>query len=86
MPLFLRNYSLVEITYLLIRLNKNKFVLGNTKDADRQCRNEQKHTQTHTHARTYTQHTLTHTHTNINNYFGTIKKSPSKRRRIPIIS
>ena len=63
MPLFLRNYSLVEITYLLIRLNKNKFVLGNTKDADRQCGNEQKHTQTHTHAHTHNTHSHTHIQT-----------------------
>lgn len=41
---------------------------------------------THKHTSTQIHTTHTHTHTNINNYFGTIKKTPAKRRRIPIIS
>lgn len=60
MPLFLRNYSLVEITYLLIRLNKNKFVWETQRmliDIVEMNKRTHKHTRTHIHT--------THTHTHI---------------------
>ena len=41
MSLFFKNYSLVEIMYLLIRFNKIKFFLWNTKNTDRNGINKQ---------------------------------------------
>ena len=41
MSVFLKNYSLVEVIYLLIRFNKTKSFLSNTKSTDRTGINEQ---------------------------------------------
>ena len=47
MSLLFKNYSLVELMYLLIRFNKNKSFLWNTNNTDRTGANEQnaQHTQ-----------------------------------------
>ena len=41
MPLLFKNYSIAEVMYLLIRLNKIRSVLCNTKNTDRNGVNEQ---------------------------------------------
>ena len=41
MSLLFKNYSLVELMYLLIRFNKNKSFLWNTNNTDRNGANEQ---------------------------------------------
>ena len=41
MILLFKNYSLVEVTYLLIRFNKTKFLSWNTKNTDRNDINKQ---------------------------------------------
>ena len=41
MPLLFKNYSLVKVTYLLIRFNKTKFFPRNTKNTDRNGVNKQ---------------------------------------------
>ena len=56
MFLYFKNYSLVEVIYLLIRFNKTKFFLQNTKNTDGNCVN-QLNTHTHTHTHTHTQTT-----------------------------
>ena len=49
MSLLFKNYSYVEVTYLLSRSIKTKFFLWNTKNADRNGINEQN-------MHTYTKH------------------------------
>ena len=39
---FSKNYSLAELTYLQIRLNKTKFFLRYTNKTDRNCVNQHK--------------------------------------------
>ena len=51
MPLLFKNYSLVELKYQQMRLNKTKSFLGNTKKTD--GKTKQKHTHTHTHTHTH---------------------------------
>ena len=46
MSLLFKNYSLIEVTYLLIRFNKTKLFLCNTKNTDRKGVNKKKHTGT----------------------------------------
>ena len=45
-----KNYSLVEVVYLLIRFNTTKFFLWNTNNTDRNGVNKQ-NTHTHTHTK-----------------------------------
>ena len=40
MPLFLKDYSLAEVTYLLIRLNKIQAILENTKNDKNDVKNQ----------------------------------------------
>ena len=48
MSLLFKNYSLVEVTYLLIRVNKTEFFHRNTKNTDRNGANKQN---THAHTK-----------------------------------
>ena len=57
MSVLFKNYSLVEVIYLLIRSNMTKFFLLNTNYFDtKSVNNQNRHTHTNT-------HTHTHTHT-----------------------
>ena len=50
MSFLFKNYSLVEVIYMLIRFNKAKFFQWNTNNTNRNGVNKQKtHTHTHTH-------------------------------------
>ena len=50
MSFLFKNYSLVEVIYLLIRCYKTRFFLRNTNNTDRNGVNKQNtHTHTHTH-------------------------------------
>ena len=49
-----KNYSLVEVIYLLIICSNLNFFMWNTNNTDRNCVNKQNtHTHTHTHTHTY---------------------------------
>ena len=54
MPLLFKNYSLVELKYQQMRLNKTKSFLGNTKKTD--GKTKQTHTHTHTHTQNITKY------------------------------
>ena len=53
MSFIFKNYSLMEVIYLLIRFSETNFFPRNTKNTDRNGVNKQNtHTHTHTHTRT----------------------------------
>ena len=54
MALLFKNYSLIEVMYLLIRFNKTRCFPQNTKNTAKNGTNKQ-HTHTHTHTHTLTQ-------------------------------
>ena len=57
MSFLFKNYSLVEVIYLLIRCYKTRFFLRNTNNTDRNGVNKQNtHTHTHTHTHAHTKH------------------------------
>ena len=43
MPLFFKDYSLAEVTYLLITLNKTQDILENTKNDKNNVKNQKTH-------------------------------------------
>ena len=52
MALLFKNYSLIEVMYLLIRFNKTRCFPQNTKNTAKNGTNKQ-HTHTHTHTHTH---------------------------------
>ena len=56
MSLLFKNYSLLEVMYLLIRFNMTKSFLINTKNTERNCIVSTLHIHTHTYTYTHTSH------------------------------